>query len=144
MLSNRNFSTKSRDIAPFLSIKTFGTRIILKHRNVPHRNFWVQWDEKFSKENNVIPVLCTNFYDTQIFLKQWRVPQEFFGNVTQKFLTENCDIPPPLVHKFFRYENISEKQNDSLANFFVSVPWDRKISTENRGILPLFFIHKNF
>ena len=66
---------------------------------------------------------------------------EFFWNIEgfpyeilrdNKFSTENRDnslFPPPLIHKIFRYQKLSETPKGS-TQFLVL--WDNSFSTENR------------
>ena len=57
-----------------------------------------------------------------------------------KISIENRDMPP-LIHKFFRYQNISGKRKRSFTKIFVSLLWDKTFQ-QNRGApLPM---HESF
>ena len=91
--------------SPFLSIKTFDTRIFLKHRRVPLPSFFVLWDNKFSIEDRVIPLWGKKF-DNRIFLKHRRLLLRSFSTLRQKnFDRETWYVrpskPSPLLPKKF-------------------------------------------
>ena len=49
-------------------------------------------------------------------------PTEFFGTERQNISTENLDTPPsPLIHNFYRFQNLCEIQNGSPTKFFGTV-----------------------
>ena len=99
-LWDKKVSMKSRDdsLPLLLSIKTFDTRILLKHRKCP------PWFFLFSEAKNVRrrvligfpPVLFLEFFDTGIFLKHWSVPLRNFSVLWDKtILKKNRDNHPP-------------------------------------------------
>ena len=101
-----------------------------QRRRFQLRKFSALWDRKFSTENldTPPPLLSINFFATGNFLKH--SAEGFNYEIFRHCETENFPrkilIPPPPIHKFFRYQKFSEIQHRKvhLPNF--SALWDRK------------------
>ena len=74
-------------------------------------------------------------------------PTEIFGTLGQKVREGKSwyslppPLPPPVIHKFFRYPKLTKDLRIPLRKF--SAPWDKTSSRENLD-LPLPLFHKFF
>ena len=74
-------------------------------------------------QRKIVILLCIKFFDTPNFLKHWRDAHEIFWHCETKNLRLKIVIlpppfPPPLIHKFFRYQKVSETKKGSPTKFF--------------------------
>ena len=105
-----------------------------KHGRVPLRNFSALWDKKNRQIFVTKPSEAWKFSIPENSDTLKGCPTKFFGTVRQKKLTENGDTPPlpPLLHKFFRYQKVSETQHRRVPPLSFSALWDKTTSTEKR------------
>ena len=87
-------------------------------------------------QRKIVILLCIKFFDTPNFLKHWRDAHEIFWhcetkNLRLKILILPPPFPPPLIHKFFRYQIFSDTQirKVPLRNF--SALRQKKIDTKS-------------
>ena len=76
----------------------------------------------------LIPPLCKKIFITKNFLKQKGSSTKYFGTVTQKSATENCDTTPSFTHKIFRYQKYSGTQKGPLFSVLSDKVFDGKSS----------------
>ena len=114
--------------SPFLSIKTFDTRIFLKHRRVPLPSFFVLWDNKFSIEDRVIPLWGKKF-DNRIFLKHRRFLLLNFSVLWDNKYSNEGRVIPLWCKKIDN--RIFLKHGRLLLPSF-STLWDNKLLNEDR------------
>ena len=124
--------------SPLLSINFFATGKFLKHgtEGFPFQTFQ-QCDTKSFRRTLLILPLPHSYPKTVSLPKlfwntsQMGSPTKFFGIVRQKIFDGNSWYsPPPLIHKLFRYQRLSETQHRSVALRNGSVLWDKTLSTE--------------
>ena len=125
------------------SIKTFDTRILLKHRKC------TLWNFQFSETKNirrkvligVASVLLLEFFDTGNFLKHWSVPLRNVSVPWDKTKsTEICDNPL-LSNKSFHTRMFLKHRG--VPQQKVSVHSRKEISTKFRDMSPHPLMHKN-
>ena len=121
---------------PLLCIKNFDTRIFLKRRRIPLRNFWALWDKKIQRRIVISPSYAKTFSIPEIF---WNI-KGFLHKVFWHCETKNFDkimMPSLVCIKIFETRIFLKHRGVLLRSF--SVLCYKKYSTEHRDI-PLFCI----
>ena len=136
VLWDNNFSTKSLDSLPLLSILFSKTRFSPKRRRFPYKVFWccetINIRQKVVILSRVFSII---FSDTKKIVKHWRFAlRKVSVQWVKTISTENQDTLPP----------ISSVKSSDTRNFLLilrtvplrsfSVLWDKTISAENRDI----------
>ena len=117
---------------PLLCIKIFDTPNFLKHWRDAHEMFWHCETKNFRLKIVTLPPpsppLLSIFFSKPDFFwytDQKGSPTKFFSTVRQRFFDGKSwysllPFPPPrpLIHKFFRYQKVSETKKGSPTKYF--------------------------
>ena len=96
--------------APFLLPNNFRYQMFFETQRGSAARFYGTVGQKVSTENLDTPPRVQTFSLPQFNATVNDSPTEMFGIVRQKISTENLDtLPPPLIHKLFRYRKLLQQ-----------------------------------
>ena len=137
----RNFSglrdqnLRRKNVIPlFWSIKLFETRKFLNSSRIALQNFSTLRHKNFGWKSWYAPSYPYIFFDTRKFPENRRVPLQRFSFRSCETKNSDKTVMTPPMHEIFRLKKFLKHQ--SVLQWKISVPWDKKFSTENRDNPP--------